>query len=528
MYHLTFSASRLIGSDSLRRVWFTDTHDLGICQPALKAAVQLEPWNQRQPGPTGLECFGLLTKELIVFRLDSAGQSRVIPRHIYVGGNPCRVLYLEQFKKLVVALTINRVIDATTYTDQPTDNARVSFSALRILDPDDPEAGDVQAKEEPFEVPQNLPPNRRSFNEIVGNSGERVTGMAEWSVTVVEKKWQFLLVSTFKPSKAGSSPKGRIHMYNMGIGSNRELALEFKNVFDGNGPVYCVAGHDDSSFVYCSGQSLFRQSFEFSEQARRLDNKISTDLGSIGRNISVRGSLIYVSTCAHSLRVFKAGPRGFTNLFNDTISRGSLNHLVLQDSSLILAADRGANVAGFLQPAESTSPGELQAMFEARLASKVLCLSKARLRVGNDLGPASPYPPMLASTIDGTFYRIEILEDKALKLLHFLQKLARQSKSLCAYTKDRDPVSTQAELLSAPRTPRERHVDGDILARILEGHQLSDHIAMLQDLLRLGEDTIDPQVLETFEALATAAMEGAGFSKDDILHFVAEYLRMLL
>ena len=528
MYHLTFSASGLIASDSLRRVWFTDEQGVGICQPPLKAAVQLEPWNQRVTGATYSKCFGIFAKELKVFRLHSAGQSRVIPRHIYVGGNPCRVLYLEQFKRLVVALTINRVIDATTYTDQSTDNARVSFSALRILDPDDPGAGDVQAKEEPFEVPQNLPPNRRSFNEIVGNSGERVTGMAEWSVTVVGKKWQFLLVSTFKPSKAGSSPKGRIHMYNMSINGSGELALEFKQPFDGNGPVYCVAGHDDSSFVYCSGQSLVRQSFEFSDQVRRLDNKISTDLGSIGRNISVRGSLIYVSTCAHSLRVFKAGPRGFTNLFNDTISRGALNHLVLQDSPLILAADRGANIAGFWQPAESTSPGELKTVFEAKLTSKVLCLRKARLRFGNDLGPVSPYPPMLASTIDGTFYRIEILEDKALKLLHFLQKLARQSKSLCAYTQDRDPVSTQAELLSAPRTPQERHVDGDILARILGGDQLSDHIAMLQDLLRMGEDNIDPQVLETFEATAAVAVEGAGFSTDDILRSVAEYLRMLL
>ena len=529
IYHLTSPVGHSIGPDSLRRIWFTDTQGIGICQPALKAAGQLEPWNQRLLEEAYSElCFGLLERELKIFHLNSIGHSRVIPRHIYVGGNPYRVLYLKQFKKLVAALTINKVIDATTQVDQPRDPARLSFSALRFLDPDDPEAGDVQAKEEAFEVPQNLPPDRRFFAATMDSSGERITDMAEWSVAVAEKRWQFLLVSTSKPSRAGSSPKGRIYMYNISIGGNGELALDLKLDFNGNGPVYCVAEYDKSSFVYCSGQSLFRQSFEFSDQVKRLDNNISTELGSNGRNVSVRGSLIYVSTSAHSLRVFKAGPRGFANFFNDSISRNSLNHLVLSGTSLILAADSGANIAGFWQPPESAESDELQTVFEAKLASKVSCLRKATLRAGNDLRSTSHFPPVLASTIDGTFYRIEILEDKAMELLCFLQKLAQRSKTLCPYTQDRVPVLTQAGMLTAPRNPRERHVDGDLLAHILRGHQVSDHVAMLQDLLRMGEEDVDPQVSEIFERLAAVAVEDAGVSTEDLLRSVVEYLRMLL
>ena len=134
---------------------------------------------------------------------------------------------------------------------------------------------------------------------------------------------------------------------------------------------------------------------------------------------------------------------------------------------------------------------------------------------------------MIASTIDGTFYRIEILEDEALRLLRFVQKLVERNKALCPDIQDEIRATTTADLLSNPRSPRQRHVNGDILARISKETNALGLESILHDLLREGEAEIDQDILQAIRELAIAALGSVGDSTKDLMRAVAEYIRML-
>lgn len=516
-----------VSPESLQRVWFTDAKSNGIHQMSLKSAAQLEPWNQRLlTDPYASATFGLFESEVTAFHLGHIGGPRMIPWHIPIGGSPCRVTYLRHFEKLVVALATNVVIDPVLSDREfsaDTTRPRLPFSVLRFVDPNDAEAGDMELKEEVFDVPPNLPPDRASFAAVVGTSGERVTGMCDWSVASSGKKWQLLLVSTVKPSTNKGRSRGRVWIYNIIPGPNRKLGLEWKYKIKADEPVSAVAGFDDRSFVYCSGASLFRQYLDVFDQTGRLGERTLAELGSTGLRISVQKPLVYVSTSAHSLRVFQASDQGFRDVFSDSISRYCCDHLVLSGYSLILVTDLEGTLTGFWQPLDHKMSGKLQTVFEASLPSKISCLREAALQPYLDLNPEIPHKPILASTVNGTFYQITILDDKTCQFLRFLQNLAERNKEICPYASP-----AQAHLSFDLKHSCDRHVDGDILSRITHRNSLLGHANLLQELLQASIEEIGPQVLEIFKKLAVAALGDRRGSTSDLFDDVADYLSMVL
>ena len=528
LYHFFLAENGSVDHDSFRLICMTDQQGIGSPYAVAKDVAQLEPWNrQLLQSDSNDAVFTLFASEIKVLDLKITAGSKVVPCHIHVHGNPSRVVHLKYFNKLVTALTVNGVMDPASCAEQSTDNSRVSIPVLKLVDPDGSEAGNVRLKEEVFDVPVNLPPDLQSFAAVVGKSGTKVTGMSDWPVTAGGKRWHILLVSTFRPPRTESTHKGRVWIFTITSNPSGNPTLEWKRNIDEDEAIYSVAGYDSTSFVYCAGTSLYLQYVHFSGQGMKLVEKASKRLGSVGRSISVKDSVIYVSTSAHSLRAFRISGKDLKDISTDAVSRDSLHHLVLSDLPLVLASHTDGRLIGFLKPSNSATTDEFSTTFEATLPGKIVCLQEAALRplIRSRRGQCSR--PILASTLDGTFYQIDILNNEAYKLLEFIQKLAQRHKEITPQTHEEPSAHAIDSDSQGTTSARERHIDGDIVRRVLTSDLLPGERDCLRELISAPRGGLDTQLLQTLRYLTFAATDALANSDEELLDMVAEFLRTI-
>ena len=476
--------------------------------------------------------FVLLPSEAKILSLKVSAGSTIIPRHIFISGNPSRILYLPDFNKIVVASSHDGVIESTSSTGRSADNVRVSMPTLKVVDPDNPDPSNARLKEEAFEVPTTLPPDRTSFTIDVGRSGLRTTGMSHWQITVTGKRWHYLLVGTAKPSGTNGGQKGRVLVYSIFRASNRtgELTLKYKCKFDTEEAVHSVAGFNERAFVYCAGVDLFLQhvQVDLSDQRLRKANLVSYRIGSIGRSISVRGPVIFVSTAAHSLRAIRISHGDFAEIAVDDVSRETFHHLALTES-LVVSSHADGSLSGFYTASNAATSSGFSKAFEAILPAKISCLRKATLR-RHAFGSiwTRRIPPILASTFDGTLYEIHVLENAACKLLRFIQDLAEHDKRICPYTWNRSSGRAGTNNWQSLSRPSDRHIDGDILQRMLTYRRRPVQRSLLRDLLCTAHGQYDDQKIQVLRSIASGLIEDETGSEDDLLQAVTRYLRELL
>ena len=504
-YLITYAGDSPTTKADLRRVWFTDSKGQGLYQPPVLASSQISSWNTMQSPNESVYSIICVTRKKVralCIRLNIG--PRIVPWRITLNGNPSRVVYSSRFRRLFVGLSYNAVMDPTIYFKTPRDNGRVSFSAIKIIDPDDPNTGDGLIKrEEVYEVLSHLPPEKSSFAAIVGKSGERITGLGEWSFVSGNNTWPILLVSTLRETTV--APLGRIRMFSI-LSRHVNLEIKEQHVFREPKEVYAVAGFNDSAFVYCSGAKLFLRYLGSDGDRIRDLATLEADIGSPGRSISVQGHFIYVSTLEHSLKVFHLRQETLNLVFSDGKARISLDHLLLNgpfSQPLIMTANLDGKVCGLMQPLQATISGEMPLIFEANLPSIISCFHEATLQPCLRSSSSTVPPPMLASALDGTFYRLDLIDAKDWELLRLVQDMAEKDKYLCPYTwrENRERM-----LPNEYADPRRRHLNGDILLRILqlgsEAHQKLESLVRSQSqresgdyrqrLLRLAKDAIGP------------------------------------
>lgn len=518
-YLITYPKDCVTSQATLRRVWFTDSKGRGVYQLSIYASSQLSSSDTLQNPSIASSFIICVTRtEVRTLRIRLNVGPRMIPWRIVVGGNPSRVVYSSRFKKLFVGLSFNAVMDPAVCFERPRDNGRVSFSRIKIIDPEDSESEDDMVKEEePFKALSNRPPDKDSFSAVVGKSGEKITALCEWSFVNGTQTWPLLLVSTLRENFGDQ--RGRIRMFS--ISTKREasgLKIEQRHVFRETSAVCAVAGYNDSTFVYCAGTTLFLQSIGTDKGRLRGISKIQTEMGSPGRSISVNESSIVVSTIEHSTKIFQLIQDTLRLVFSDGQARKSLDHLLLP-SSLILTSSTDRKICGLSRPPQPTVSGELPLVFEATLPSIISCLHEATLQPWLQSNTKSKWPPILASAIDGGFYQLDVINEAEWKLLRFIQDMAEGDPMICPYNR----LRSGEERTIANKGPRRRHVNGDILLRILQlGSEACEKLESLVNSQRTYEN---PR--QVFLDLAKAAL-GPELEQTDLMKPILRHMQSIL
>lgn len=421
-------------------------------------------------------------ENIFAIELEPTLDTRVISRRISVHGSPSRVIYLPTFEKLVVAVAVPFILELQ--------RKRLVFSMLKIVKPNtssplegttnDPDAGTF-----------NNPVASDPTSTVVGKSGERILAMTEWCITSVGKTWRMLVVGTMRIRRDSETRCGRVYIYNMSVDSGEVLRLTLKYVKKTTDPVYALGAYDETSICCCFGNVLTMFSLSESEGAFTIREEATRSLRSPGRSVTIHAPYIYVTTEKESLAVFKVeNPRTIVLAFSDQQTRDGMTHLLLWERSLVLASDRGCCVRGLWQPPDAPVDGPLQPVFEAKLPGSVTCLSIASIQHGASEGAVGGGKSIIGSTLDGAFYRFDLLDEEQWRLLRWIQNLAEKDKLVCPH---QSKESENRHIEPTRKHKRDMHVNGDILARILH-YGAAESAQFLGNLITKDLFDADPAV----------------------------------
>lgn len=527
------------GRRSIIQIWLTDALRPDLQQPRIMSVAR-----QRPRSSAGIHGRLLLVSGKTLLLADLGTEVKAVPRHIRIGGTPTRLFYSHNLEVLVVAASVN------------------GKSTLLFIDP---ETGEDLSS--PLERHGGLPAD---FVSGLGNPGERVFRLFEWSYVKAAQVWHFIIASTNTGrlliisvenqeliQKEISRPRGVSKKTPNGqedqdamsdfSGSDtsesdteRRSKIEYytRHKFKCPEPVYSVTSFADG-LLWCSGEKLFCDILE----NKKFKRVAEYELPSPARSLKYQDGIIYALTNEHSLEVLRlvtdSGSYKIVRTHGDRISRFALHHAILDrtgDRPIHLLSDKHRSVVG-LWPTENTKADTLETVFEGQLPYSVLRFRSANCRPTWDpvwnsnlnFDGISPHsmsqPEVLGLSIDGSLSNHTILEFHAWKFLRFLNNLCIRSPTVCEFTYMDD--SMPLDTIMDPKIMM--HVDGDILKRCLEDRKL-------EELLRLGENTeeaarIFSKFCEVLQELHHGSLEentAPGVYVDRAYMDLAFYLRPVL
>ena len=300
--------------------------------------------------------------------------------------------------------------------------------------------------------------------------GERIMGLLEWFPKADGKSYHLLVVNTMIGRPNTETAQGRILLLNFIKDENTgKLRLSEKSPAKCEKPVFSVAAYGASSLVYGRDGELVMRTLRVSD--RRFDDPVTHKLRSAAISISVTFPFIYVTTSRESLSVFTFEHGKFVPQFSDDKARTGLRHLHLPSSGITLSSDLLCTVAGLWQPPERPISNSLTTLFEALLPGSITQLRQGSVRPPwrspppPQPDPPTPRPSILGSSADGALYQFDILTEPQWRLLRFIQNMAMRSPVVCPFS-HQGPHQQHIEPSMA--AARYMHVDGDVLARIVE------------------------------------------------------------
>lgn len=202
-------------------------------------------------------------------------------------------------------------------------------------------------------------------------------------------------------------------------------------------------------------------------------------LNSAGVYITARPPFVYVTTKEHSVCVFKFENQILVPFVADSLAREGLAHLSLPERGLLLLTDKQGSLAALRLPDNGGSRTGLVTAFEATLPSSITRICNAPIR-----------PPwkethiqgvlerdLLGTATDGSLFSFSILNEASWRLLRFIQNMCMRHEQICEFT---PRAYEEAHLEPQSRYASDFHVDGDILARLVEEE---DAKQLLNDML---------------------------------------------
>jgi len=407
----------------------------------------------------------------------------VIPWRINLDGTPSRIIYSKTLSRLVVLYTKTVIVRHAQRTGP---HFRAGERSLQpvfgFLKPDEglgrPDPG-TQQRLHGMESkrPADIVP-------VECERGEKFLGMIEWLPTNGPKEFHSLVVHTMITHR-DRTPTGRLLFFALSKNQHGYTTITLKKVMSLKAPIYTVAPYGPSSLICSCGSDIYLHTLDMdSDRAHWLD-PVTFSLRSRGNHISVHMPLIFVTTAAESLavlRVVEADGDGDdrTSLifhYSDEIARDGIFHLAIPELGLILTSSKDCMVSGLWMPSERRISNSLITVFKADLPGSITrfrWLERQTVPVVTSCDQSVDgrlTDPILGSTTDGTFYQIDILDEPSWRLLRFVVNMAKRHPIISPFRDTYDPANKEApkpHIEPSVEDRRHRHVDGDILVRLLE------------------------------------------------------------
>ena len=425
-----------------------------------------------------------------------------VPRQIEVTGTPDRLIYAEQQRSLVCASMCTGVRSfPSNMRNAPPDENRQIWPAIDF----------IPADRDNVSFTFDLQP------------GERVYALAEWSFQMNGKRYSNIMVGGSYTRKSGGL-KGRIAFLQP---SNRNWEIvdmrESRSIsFDD--PVYSLALVDTVTFVACTGTKVV--AFRFDAEEKKWESICAPfKLSHRGTSVSVSGALIYISAANEgliTLRLEDSSSHHQGETFSNRLtlvaqpprSCRSLSHTILPlnpDTNIALLSTRDGLLLGLTSPSPgSTGPHRTRLLFEAQLSRSLASIGQGSTRPPWRTKPSSGVltSDLVGLSSDGSMTGIGLIDKSLWRRLFWLQRILEWNKIFSPHAPEIPTYGVDAEAYEG----RERgfpigfgakaedeialfadddislqndlHVDGDVLARMLEPggvQRLSDALENLAE-----------------------------------------------
>ena len=496
---------------NVQNIWITDKVCPQLPQNAVVACTHL-PQAHFLTSPDLAGCLAIVSEDdFLVATLER--NAAAVPRQIPVSGTPNRLIYAEHQRSFVCA----------------------SLKYGTALFPPSIHQSKPEERRQIWPVVDFIPcrGSEASFSYEM-QPGERIFALLEWSFKSSEDKtYSFILVGG-SYTKSNGSTRGRI-TFLQPVTKNKGRDWTVVDVKEGpttkfEAPVYSLALLDDTTYVACVGKMVIISRFSGSET--RWDRICSPfKLSSPGLFITVDEGRMYISTAVDGLVTLD-----LRELHDQSNSEGSprftlvptllapradtlLSHTLVDDGSTLLCATKYGQLIGFQPPLELPNNG--QHRFNAAASANLIfeaSISRSLTRIKScDVRPRwKPQAPvgtaketLIGCAPDGALVGIAVLSSTSLiRRLSWLQRLCEWSEVISPHTNQHPPYSVSERsaarnqrampiglstassvddriLLDTNRGElRDKHIDGDVLDRLLQ---------------RGGAETLREMIRETSE-----------------------------
>ena len=532
----------------LNKIWITHKQLPGINQEEIVAISQPRPGTP--DGSSDFDAgqsFCVEGGQLRQIEISKATQPHMVPRRINLDGTPSKIIFSEKLGRLIVLYTRTVVVRPPQMNGHHFRAGQRSLQPVfGFLDPNKglnrPDPTGIGNTQVLHEAESKRPANIVPVQEC--RLGEKFLGMTEWFPTDGSKGFHMLVVHTMLVHADNRAPTGRLIFFSLSKDQNNNVAMAWKKSTDLKAPVYAVAPYGSSSLVYSCGNNIHLHTLDMSSVAPRWLAPITFPLRSRGTHISVNAPLLHVTTANESLSVLKveeaAGNReektSLVFQYSDEIARDGIFHLEIPDQGLLLTSSKDCMVSGLWMPPERRINNCLSTVFKADLRGSITRFRQlARSAEPADMSEdkwvdGRLTDPILGSSSDGTFYQMDILDEPSWRLLRFIVNMAKRHPVICPFRDTYNPAVTESRkphIEPSAENRRQRHVDGDILVRLLErGAE-----GILGDMLQ-REPGDDDQVVDFDTASARQKrfqelMVDAGLGQSSLTALV-KWLRRLL
>ena len=499
LYQISYPTNASDEKALISRIWFTDGHNRGQFWSAYNAIVQDPPRaagrgtqikeeesgiedetshsrenqgahqpNSNKNKTRGMTIWCLGDDKVTQTEVQSLSDIYTVPWKVDLGGTPSRILYSRSMGKLVIAYSETHSLDtgASDPSSATTGARRLSFAKLALLDP-------THAGAHPESV------------EIVGKSGERILGLAEWTVNIGTTRYVLIVVC------ASNDQWGRIGLYGRRTTESGIVRLELKKEKTTPEPVFAVAPYNDRLLCYCRGTWVILAGFVEDNGGYKFCEFGHWDLRSPAKCLTVQRPFIYASTMGETLRLLEvdeAGREMRVRGSSEASGEGRTN-VFLPELSLALAATDKGVVHGLWHAPGDSKNCSLPSVFHAQLPSSITRFSvlpshstSPDTQMSNTEEKA-PFPEIavIGSGFDGAFYRFDFLDEPRWRLLRFLQNLAEAHPVVSPH--QQSPATRWRATEPDPTKMRFLQVDGDVLARILERGGEGGDLRILKELI---------------------------------------------
>ncbi|GAB7334016.1 hypothetical protein MBLNU13_g06111t1 [Cladosporium sp. NU13] len=450
------------------------------------------------------------SSEVLLTSLDDS--STVVPRQIQVTGTPSRLIYAGQQRSFVCASMCTGV--------------RHFASDRRNAQPEE--------RRQIWPIIEFIPADKDSVSFSFDlQPGERVYALLEWSFQQNGKTYSSIMVGGSyirQKSDGQQQQKGRISFLQP---RNRNWQVESMNesrsiTFDD--PVYALALYDELSYVVCTGSQV--QLSRFDTDVNKWEQICAPyRLANKGTSITISGALIYISTASEgliTLRLTRSPSRSEDGTFAYTLTPMAqppradrpLNHTIVPitaDVNLALVTTSEQQLLGLTSPSpNATTRHRTALLFEAQLPRSINRIKQGSIR---PFWAPTPPPGVLASNVvglstDGSVTGISIIDEALWRRLFWLQRVLEWDEHFSPHAPEFAIYGVDAEcseslkgrargvpigfasgstseiaLFSRDYICQEgdRHIDGDVLARVLQSGGAEKLQAALRTLAERGD-----------------------------------------